>query len=144
MGGEEIHTQALIFMLALMTDILKFTPFNSAVDASFWQALVSKKLDILKLSEEHQAVHGEYTCGQSVVNENETVALPALFTIPANGLEIKGEGTLILTNTIEEFRTLDKNQLFQQVTEKVISLLKKKEPSGNTYSFEEKIRFNTL
>lgn len=101
--------------------ILKFSQFNSAVDASFWQALVSKKLDVLKLSEEQQSVHGYYTCGQSVVNEqNETVILPTRFSIPANGLEIKGEGTLIVTNTIEEFRTIDKNQLFQQVTKKVI------------------------
>lgn len=30
------------------------------------------------------------------------------------------KGTLVNTNTIEEFRTTDKNQLFQQVTEKVI------------------------
>jgi hypothetical protein len=29
-------------------------------------------------------------------------------------------GTLVNTNTIEEFRTIDKNQLFQQLTEKVI------------------------
>ncbi|KAG2204980.1 hypothetical protein INT47_002604 [Mucor saturninus] len=100
--------------------ILKFTPFNSAVDASFWQALVSKKLDVLKLSEEQQSVHGEYTLGQSVLNDqHETVVLPSRFSIPANGLEVKGEGTLVLTNTIEEFRTIDKNALFQQVTEKI-------------------------
>ncbi|KAI8890848.1 E1-like protein-activating enzyme Gsa7p/Apg7p [Backusella circina FSU 941] len=109
--------------------ILKFTPFQSAVDAAFWQSLVSKKLDVLKLSDEEQPLHGYYAIGQTAVTENEeSVALPSLFSIPAFGLDMDkvttklgytSTGTLVNTNTIEEFRTIDKNQLFQHITEKI-------------------------
>lgn len=69
-------------------NILKFTTFNSAVDASFWQSLVSKKLDILKLSDEQQVIHGHYTFGQSALNEkNQVISLPSRFSIPAEGLD---------------------------------------------------------
>jgi ubiquitin-like modifier-activating enzyme ATG7 len=69
--------------------ILKFTPFQSAVDAAFWQSLVSKKLDVLKLSDEEQPLHGYYAIGQTAVTEaGETVALSSLFSIPAFGLDM--------------------------------------------------------
>ncbi|CEP09205.1 hypothetical protein [Parasitella parasitica] len=110
-------------------NILKFTPFNSSVDASFWQSLVEKKLNILKLSSESQVIQGYYTHAITATNEeNETLSIPSRFHIPAEGLEEDShvkmgyyscKGTLVNTNTIEEFRTIDKNQLFQQVTEKI-------------------------
>ncbi|KAI8647244.1 putative autophagy ubiquitin-activating enzyme ApgG [Parasitella parasitica] len=110
-------------------NILKFTPFNSSVDASFWQSLVEKKLNVLKLSSESQVIHGYYTHVTTAMNEkNETINIPSRFHIPAEGLEEEShikigyygcKGTLVNTNTVEEFRTIDKNQLFQQVTEKI-------------------------
>ncbi|CAO3653968.1 unnamed protein product [Mucor fragilis] len=110
-------------------NILKFTPFNSSVDASFWQSLVEKKLNVLKLSSESQDIHGYYTHATTATNEkNETINIPGRFHIPAEGLEEEThikmgyfgyKGTLVNTNTIEEFRTTNKNQLFQQVTEKI-------------------------
>ncbi|GAA5798153.1 hypothetical protein HPULCUR_003553 [Helicostylum pulchrum] len=112
----------------MTTSILKFSQFNSAVDASFWQALVIKKLDVLKLSNEQLPVHGYFTMGQSALDTlNQPIALPTRFSIPAEGLEMDSKiklgyhhhGTLVNTNTIEEFRTIDKNNLFQQVTEKI-------------------------
>lgn len=60
--------------------ILKFTPFQSTVDASFWQSLANKKLNVLKLSNEQLPIQGHYTFGTSTV-------LPCLFSIPAEGLE---------------------------------------------------------
>jgi ubiquitin-like modifier-activating enzyme ATG7 len=73
--------------------ILKFSQFNSAVDASFWQSLVSKKLDVLKLSDEQQTIHGHYAFGQSALNEkNEIISLPSRFSIPAEGLDNSNSG----------------------------------------------------
>lgn len=95
--------------------ILKFTPFQSTVDASFWQSLANKKLNVLKLSNEQLPIQGHYSFGTSTV-------LPTLFSVPAEGLETQegaSNGILVNTNTIEEFRTIDKNKLFQQVTEKL-------------------------
>lgn len=68
----------------MTAEILKFTPFQSAVDASFWQSLVNKKLNVLKLSNEQQPMHGHYTFGTSTL-------LPSLFSIPAEGLEPQEE-----------------------------------------------------
>ena len=70
-------------------NILKFSPFNSAVDASFWQALVAKKLNVLQLSDEHIPVQGYFTIGTTALNEqNQAVPLPCRFSIPAEGLEM--------------------------------------------------------
>ncbi|KAI8994652.1 ubiquitin-like conjugating enzyme [Pilobolus umbonatus] len=112
-------------------NILKFTPFSSAVDAALWQSLVTKKLDELKLSQSDIPIHGYYTIGQNVVdNRGRRLTMPSHFSIPADGLDIdikkkpnyyNSKGILINTNTIEEFRTIDKNQLFQQVTEKIVT-----------------------
>ncbi|KAI7903438.1 E1-like protein-activating enzyme Gsa7p/Apg7p [Cokeromyces recurvatus] len=107
--------------------ILKFTPFNSAVDASFWQSFASKKLDVLKLSDEPQVIQGYYTAGQLAIDENKPIIIPSHFTIPSDGLSntinVKfgscSKGMLINTNTIEEFRNIDKNKLFHKVSEKI-------------------------
>ncbi|OBZ85707.1 Ubiquitin-like modifier-activating enzyme ATG7 [Choanephora cucurbitarum] len=108
--------------------LLKFIPFQSSVDIGFWQSFVSKKLDILKLSSEPQPIHGNYSSGQIV---SDAIHLPGLFTMPSNGLEIDSsshvKGTLINTNTIQEFRLLDKNQLFQQTVAKIIQAVQSKE-----------------
>ncbi|KAI8359877.1 E1-like protein-activating enzyme Gsa7p/Apg7p [Choanephora cucurbitarum] len=108
--------------------LLKFIPFQSSVDIGFWQSFVSKKLDILKLSSEPQPIHGDYSPGQII---SDGIHLPSLFTIPSNGLEIDKanhvKGTLINTNTMPEFRLLDKNQLFQQTVEKIIQAVQSKE-----------------
>jgi len=69
-------------------NILKFTPFNSSVDASFWQSLVEKKLNVLKLSSESQVIQGYYTHATAATNEkHETINIPGRFHIPAEGLE---------------------------------------------------------
>ncbi|KAI9470976.1 MAG: E1-like protein-activating enzyme Gsa7p/Apg7p [Benjaminiella poitrasii] len=126
----------------MSSSILKFTPLSSAVDASFWRSLVSKKLNVLGLSDESQAIHGYYTTGQSALDEqeNKSIMIQSHFTVPADGLsDIKAnfflkqntskiglysKGMLVNTNTIEEFRKLDKNKLFQQTTERIINSVK--------------------
>lgn len=91
---KERITQALLFInlfylqLYKKMNILKFTPFNSSVDASFWQSLVEKKLNVLKLSSESQVIQGHYTNATIATNEkNETINIPSRFHIPAEGLE---------------------------------------------------------
>lgn len=78
-----------ISFASLIMNILKFVQFNSAVDASFWQSLVSKKLNILKLSDEPQSIRGYYTLGQSAIDEQgNTVHISSPFSIPAEGLDV--------------------------------------------------------
>lgn len=63
--------------------LLQFTPFQSAIDASFWHALVDKKLDIIQLSEKAQTLHAYYTTGTSATN----TILPPQLCIPGQALE---------------------------------------------------------
>ena len=70
-----------------MQPLLKFTPFQSSVDIAFWQSLVSKKLDVLKLSSEPQTIHGYYTSGQIASSEGTHVHIPGPFILPPDGLE---------------------------------------------------------
>lgn len=68
--------------------MLKFTPFNSAVDASFWQSLLSKKLNTFKLSQETQTIYGHYLPNQKVVNEQgERIMMQSHLSIPSHGFE---------------------------------------------------------
>lgn len=70
-------------------NVLKFTQFHSAVDAAFWQSLVSKKLDDLKLSKDSQTIQGYFTFGQSAIDEQgNKINIPSRFQIPAEGLDL--------------------------------------------------------
>lgn len=44
-----------------MSEVLKFEPFTSSVNVSFWYELTRLKLDVLKLSEENVDLHGYYS-----------------------------------------------------------------------------------
>lgn len=70
--------------------VLQFAQFASAVDAAFWQALATKKLDVLKLSEAPQDIHAYYTTGRPLASdsdEQQAVVVPARFCVPAQGLD---------------------------------------------------------
>ncbi|KAI8333621.1 hypothetical protein BC941DRAFT_473373 [Chlamydoabsidia padenii] len=104
--------------------LLQFTPFQSAIDASFWHALVDKKLDIIQLSQQAQTLQGYYTLG---TNSTNTV-LPPQLCIPGQALEQNvirpsfssvSTGILINTNTFEQFQSMDKNQLFQETANEI-------------------------
>ncbi|KAI8988113.1 hypothetical protein BDF20DRAFT_853878 [Mycotypha africana] len=118
--------------MASTPDILKFTQLHSAVDAAFWQSFVSKKLNDLKLSSEPLDIQGYFTQlhPKALDEHGKVVPLPSRFQIPSYGLEMEtlettttgqfpSKGTLVNTNTMEEFRLIDKNQLFQQVADKI-------------------------
>ncbi|KAI9277433.1 E1-like protein-activating enzyme Gsa7p/Apg7p [Sporodiniella umbellata] len=106
-------------------DILKFSPVQSSIDGSFWQRLAQKKLDDYKLEQGPIAIYGYYpkTKRQAMNTAGEKVMLPSHLTLPDDAFEPKnGEGipgTLINTNTIEEFRQLDKQPWFREATEKI-------------------------
>ncbi|KAI9268978.1 hypothetical protein BDA99DRAFT_503146 [Phascolomyces articulosus] len=127
------------------SSILQFTPFASSVDAAFWQELANKKLNVLKLSEASQPVYAYYATGHSqqthppfpdtanttssTTTPTTTTIMPTRICVPAQGLDTNDDtrppftfrvnGTLLNTNTLEDFKKLDKNQLFQQHTVKI-------------------------
>ncbi|XP_045104855.1 ubiquitin-like modifier-activating enzyme ATG7 isoform X5 [Portunus trituberculatus] len=95
--------------------ILQSVPFSSAVDAGFWHHFTQLKLDVLQLSEQAVPVMGSYT-------NTDTPGLPPRLYVEYDALERRktasrwschATGTLINTNTIEEFRNRSKQDLLK-------------------------------
>ncbi|KAI8092479.1 E1-like protein-activating enzyme Gsa7p/Apg7p [Halteromyces radiatus] len=101
---------------------------EKAIDATFWHSLVDKKLNIIQLSQEPQTLQAYYSIGKRTTNDT---ILPPQLCIPGQALEqqqqkenrpsftIPTKGTLINTNTLEQFQTMDKKILFDQTAEKI-------------------------
>lgn len=95
--------------------ILQFAPFSSAVDAGFWHKFTQLKLDVLHLSEEPISLVGSYV-------NSDASGLPTRLNVEYDALESDRKtsswsclaaGTLINTNTIEEFRNRDKMEMLK-------------------------------
>ncbi|KUF98768.1 AP-4 complex accessory subunit tepsin [Phytophthora nicotianae] len=113
--------------------VLKFQPWNSAPDVSFWQTLASLKLDKFQLNDQAQDITGYFTPGRSV-------NVPARFTIDESAFasaqgtqesrdvdraryEWQAPGLLFNTNTLEDFKKLDKAKLLRDAGDKILDLI---------------------
>ncbi|GJJ75972.1 ubiquitin-like modifier-activating enzyme ATG7 [Entomortierella parvispora] len=118
--------------------LLQFHPWASAVEASFWQILTQRKMDVFKLDDSPKSILGYYATGQQVrvPGKDTTVAMPArlclgtgafpesphvdhntLNRIPA--FSFPAPGLVKNTNTIEDFKALDKTALFKMVVDQI-------------------------
>eukprot|EP00088_Acartia_fossae_P058102 TRINITY_DN6790_c0_g2_i2.p1 TRINITY_DN6790_c0_g2~~TRINITY_DN6790_c0_g2_i2.p1 ORF type:complete len:722 (+),score=145.40 TRINITY_DN6790_c0_g2_i2:45-2168(+) len=100
---------------------LKFYPFQSAVEPGFWHTLAKSKLEEFKLSEEAREIRGSLT----ITHSSQAIPGPRL-NITWNALNTKSQesssswtevdvgGSMLLLNTIEAFKQLDKSQWIQQ------------------------------
>lgn len=101
--------------------VLQFHPFSSALDGGFWHKLTQLKLDVFGLDDEEKCLQGVYTnsnreglpCMLSLdfSSFEENIAIP-ISNFPARGL-IKN------TNTLDEFRNLDKKELLDSCASKL-------------------------
>ncbi|KAG0077478.1 Autophagy protein 7 [Podila epicladia] len=119
--------------------LLQFHPWASAVEAPFWQVLTQRKMDVFKLDDSPKHVMGYYSTGQQVKipGKDTTVALPARLCLgpaafPENdpnessgyknpAFTFPAPGTLKNTNTIEDFKAIDKTLLFQSIVQQLWS-----------------------
>ncbi|KAJ2440743.1 Autophagy protein 7, partial [Coemansia sp. RSA 2424] len=118
--------------------ILQFQPFSSAVEPEFWAALAHHKLHTAQLDTAACDVAGSFGCGRRHTVRNgelatsaiptaaamtTTVAVPArlrvtrLITTPGSEPPTDGSiavtGRLLNTNTVEEFKRLDKGAVLR-------------------------------
>ncbi|KAJ3335502.1 Autophagy protein 7, partial [Gonapodya sp. JEL0774] len=118
---------------------LQFEQLTCAVSTSFWQRLRQLKLETFKLDDSKRAVFGSYSAGATGSKSTpSSTHSPAIFSlsfesftdvsVPASPLDaahltfpstsdgfpmhaVPVPGTLINTNTLEEFKDIDKQQL---------------------------------
>ncbi|KAK3868936.1 hypothetical protein Pcinc_025714 [Petrolisthes cinctipes] len=101
-------------------NILQFAPFSSAVDAGFWHHFTQLKLDVLQLSEEPVSVYGSYVnTDPPGLPSRLCVEYDALNRTEASSKSYSALGTLINTNTVEEFRSRSKPDLLQTSAEQL-------------------------
>ncbi|RUP47568.1 hypothetical protein BC936DRAFT_145578 [Jimgerdemannia flammicorona] len=112
-----------------MQPLLQFTTFSSAVEAPFWHTLADRKLNILKLNDATQPIKAYYATGHTL---DDGLALPARLCIGTNAFDLPEDqaagippfafpitGSLKNTNTIEDFKRLDKTAFFKEEAKKI-------------------------
>ncbi|CAG8483624.1 5517_t:CDS:10 [Ambispora leptoticha] len=125
-----------------MTTLVQFVPFSSAVEAPFWHTLSTRKIDLYKLDDTPQNIVGYYSTGHSITNSKDpkevNVILPSRLCLGTGAFDSEevfkiltqdigslppftypSAGTIKNTNTIEEFKSLDKNALFKTTIEQI-------------------------
>lgn len=115
---------------------IKFQPFASAVDYSFWHELTQRKLDVWRLSEEPVHVWGTYLtraaadelpCQLRVAGTSFVAERPSAATIPGELLGRCGllaltvVGVLVNTNTSEAFVALDRKALLDAACARLVA-----------------------
>lgn len=108
--------------MAQSGDQVKYVPFSSLVDTTFWHALSKKKLDELKLDDAPFE-------GRAFYRNDQADGLPALVTFDYQSLRTDdGLSTvnvytipvdIVITNTLEEFKKVDKQSLLQTYSNKL-------------------------
>ena len=70
-------------------DILRFAPFSSAVEATFWHALTTQKVDVYKLDDDLKDVLGYYSTGNSVSRDagEAAISMPARLCLGASAFD---------------------------------------------------------
>lgn len=97
--------------------MLQFQAFDSAVDGQFWETLAKNKMDIYMLSNDCVKISGYYRPGSLL----ETLAIPARLSVSSASFlnthdhyATMAPGLLKNTNTLEEFKELDKNKFLKE------------------------------
>ncbi|KAI9206057.1 uncharacterized protein BJ171DRAFT_580131 [Polychytrium aggregatum] len=115
---------------------LQFDTFSSAVEATFWHALAARKVDVLRLDDSPLPIQGFYdghsnnTALSNALSSGARSAgsLPARLCLSSSAFEpgqnippfsCVAPGTLKNTNTVEDFKALDKNALLKDTAEQI-------------------------
>lgn len=100
------------------TTMLKFDSFESAVDGTFWETLANNKMEKWRLDDSCLDIGGIYKFGGQLNSDGTLIPLPSRIQVSAKSFsKDKGDsssvwcpGSLKNTNTLQEFKELDKNQ----------------------------------
>lgn len=115
------------FSPILLLPMLQFDCFESSVDGTFWERLAKNKMDIYKLDDSIIQINGTYSFGSKFNVNGKLVALPSRLQVSVNSfsdhskdtLNFLAKGSLKNTNTLVEFKELDKNLYLKSLGIKV-------------------------
>lgn len=104
--------------------VVKFEPFKSFVNGSFWYKLEEVKVDVIKLSDKPETIHGYYTNVRSIshILEVDYSSFNSEFSPTKNCYPVKG--TLYIKNTIEDFKECKKDELINIEGNKLVEDIK--------------------
>ncbi|KAF3334964.1 ubiquitin-like modifier-activating enzyme atg7 isoform X1 [Carex littledalei] len=111
--------------------ILQFPPFQSLVDDGFWRRLSALKLDTLRTDQSPIFISGFYApCSHSSVSNYlalHSESLPSDSNMESPLERVRGNrnkcpipGTLLNTNTLESFRSLDRESLLKAEAKRIL------------------------
>ncbi|XP_071960528.1 ubiquitin-like modifier-activating enzyme ATG7 [Antedon mediterranea] len=108
--------------MANMKDcLLQFAPFSSALDTGFWHKLSENKLNLYRLDDKPKEITGYYYNG-------DPSGMPSRLCLEydafdkSNGIPphcFPSNGTLFNTNTVDDFKNLDKKILLQDAAQQM-------------------------
>jgi hypothetical protein len=102
---------------------LQFAPFISVVDTGFWHELTRRKLEVYQLDDSPQPLQGSYTNGHVMLPNSWTMlahyCLRWLRSSSGHSRSSLAHGTLVITNTMEDFKMADKAHLITESGRKV-------------------------
>jgi ubiquitin-like modifier-activating enzyme ATG7 len=110
--------------------VLKYESLESAVDGTFWEKLSQNKMDLYKLDDASVPVQGFYKPGGFLItNKNQRLAIPGRISVSAESFgsardpgRLSAVGVLKNTNTLGEFKEMDKNAFLKAAGQKVSSI----------------------
>ncbi|KAJ2909829.1 Autophagy protein 7, partial [Coemansia aciculifera] len=121
---------------------LQFQPFSSAVEPEFWASVAHHKLHTAQLDTAARPIAGSFECGQrhtvrgggggSGNGDATTVAVPARLRVTATEEQpssssgkvmVAVAGQLHNTNTVEEFKRLDKGAVLREAGAAVLAAI---------------------
>ena len=98
---------------------VSFVALQSAVDAAFWHRLAREKLEVRQLDDSPIPLYGSYSTLSTVMSLGP-YALDSNFRPPP--FQHVTPGVVVNTNTLEAFKTLDRDALFNAATQQVGNL----------------------
>lgn len=108
------------------SDTLKFAPFSSCIDPSFWHRITQLKLDVDRLNENAHQIWGYYS-------NKKPEGLNGLLSVDCSSFNKEPDenrliafGTIDNKNTIEKFKEEDKTQLLKNEGKELLNIIKEK------------------
>ncbi|XP_053214466.1 ubiquitin-like modifier-activating enzyme ATG7 [Panonychus citri] len=113
---------------------IKYFPFSSLIETSFWHSLSQNKLNIYKLDETEIPIQASY-------RNDSSRGLYPIVSLDYESFNVKDSwtdcnsfplyGSLIIANTIEDFKSLDKTQLTEKIGGQIWNNIINSESSDN-------------